>query len=106
MKKNNNKHLCFSQRVKLQYCLDHNYNRSAKLLSKQLNVSRWTIYYEIKTNRSKLRTKDVVFNQGKSYHCELLDKFPFAVMAVLRHYVHTEDISMMLMKLMRKLERL
>lgn len=79
MKKNNknNKHLCFSQRVKLQYCLDHNYNRSAELLSKQLSVSRWTIYYEIKTNRSTLRTTDVVFNHGKPYRCDLLKKFPF-----------------------------
>ena len=69
-------HLTFSKRVQLQYCLDHNYNRSASLLAKQLNVSRWTIYYEIKTNRSTLRTKDLVFNHSY-YHCPELDKFPF-----------------------------
>lgn len=76
MKKNNKQHLRFSQRVQLQYCLDHNYNRSAALLAEQLGVSRWTIYYEIKTNRATLRTKGLVFNQSY-YHCKLLDKFPF-----------------------------
>ena len=74
--KKNNQHLTFSQRVQLQYCLDHNYNRSASLLAEHLGVSRWTIYYEIKNNRSTLRTKDVVFNHSY-YHCKLLDKFPF-----------------------------
>lgn len=74
--KKNNQHLTFSQRVQLQYCLDHNYNRSASLLAKQLGVTRWTIYYEIKANRLTLRTKDLVFNHSY-YHCKLLDKFPF-----------------------------
>lgn len=72
-----NEHLCFSKRVKLQFCLDHRYDCSAELLSERLNVSRWTIYYEIKNNRTTLRTKDVIFNHSSAYHCQLLDKFPF-----------------------------
>lgn len=76
-KRKDNVHLCFSQRVKLQYCLDNRYNCTAELLAKQLGVSRWTIYYEIKNNRSVLRTTDVVFNHGNPYHCKLLDRFPF-----------------------------
>lgn len=77
MSKEKNKHLSFSQRVKLQYCLDNRFNCSASLLANQLNVSRWTIYYEIKNNRTTLRTKDVIFNHSSAYHCQLLDKFPF-----------------------------
>lgn len=76
MKKNNKSHLTFSQRVQLQYCLDNRYNCTASSLSKQIGVSRWTIYYEIKKNREVRRTVDTVFNHS-TYHCPLLDKFPF-----------------------------
>ena len=76
MKKNNKSHLIFSQRVQLQYCLDNRYHCTASLLAKQIGVSRWTIYYEIKKNREVRRTIDTVFNHS-TYHCPLLNKFPF-----------------------------
>lgn len=71
------RHFSFSQRVTLQYCLDHNCNKSAALLARALKVSRWAIYYEIRNNTSTFRTTDVVFNHGKAYHCPKWDRFPF-----------------------------
>ena len=69
-------HFTYSDRVKLQYNLDNNYNLSASLLAKQLKKTRSSIYYEIKTNMSKYVGKDV-FNGSDGFICARLCRFPF-----------------------------
>ena len=69
-------HFTYSDRVKLQYNLDNNYNLSASLLARQLKKSRSSIYYEIRTNMTKHVGKDV-FNGGEGFICARLARFPF-----------------------------
>ena len=53
-----NKNFVFSERVKLQYCLDNRINVSAALLAKELDKSRSSIYYELKHYVERINNKD------------------------------------------------
>lgn len=69
-------HFTYSDRVKLQYNLDNNYNLNASVLAKMLKKSRSSIYYEINTNSSYLVKRDK-FNGNNGYVCPKRLKFPF-----------------------------
>ncbi|MDO5449247.1 MAG: IS30 family transposase [Clostridia bacterium] len=75
MKSNLKSHFTYSDRVKLQYNLDNNFNLSAASLARVLNKSRSAIYYEINTNVTILNPRDK-FNNSK-YICPRRIKFPF-----------------------------
>ena len=67
---NNNHNFTFSERVKLENCINLNFNCTAIKLGKELNKDRRTIYYELKHYVTNLKPSD-------DYKCELLRRFPF-----------------------------
>ena len=70
------KHLVFSERVNLEYLINNRICLSAIELARQLNKSRSTIYYELKTNSLDIVSiNDYVGN--RRYICPKLSKFPF-----------------------------
>ena len=70
-------HFTYSDRVKLQYNLDNNYNLSASLLARILKKTRSSIYYEIKTNMVRYVGKDKFNPTEEGFICARLVKFPF-----------------------------
>ena len=76
MKSNVKAHFTYSDRVKLQYNLDNNFNLSASSLARVLKKSRSAIYYEIETNATVLNSRDK-FNGKVTYVCPKRQRFPF-----------------------------
>lgn len=73
-----NKHLSFADRVTIQYLIESNLNYSASLIAKELNKTRATIYYELKTNRTRTLTSNERFNNNnEQFRCASLKAFPF-----------------------------
>ena len=73
----NNKNFVFSERVKLEHHLNINQNCSAIRLSRLLNRSRHSIYYEIRHFSREFRNKRKNFIGYDGYECERLKHFPF-----------------------------
>jgi len=73
----NNKHFTFTERVKLEYRLNLNLDCSAIKLAKDLDKSRSTIYYELKTYTVEYDSKAKKISGYDNYICPSLMHFPF-----------------------------
>ena len=74
----NNRHFIFSERVKLEHHLNISLDCSAIRLSKILNRSRFSIYYELKHFMNVFTSASAIIKGERDiYVCERLKHFPF-----------------------------
>lgn len=72
-----NKHITFSDRVKIEYLVEFDQGMSASKLACILKKSRGAIYYELKSNITVVTTKAQYMKSQDNYQCAKLQKFPF-----------------------------
>lgn len=72
------KHFTFSDRVTIQYLIESYPRCSASFIANQLNKTRAAVYYELKNNVTRVKTKKESFKKEKDdFNCATLKKFPF-----------------------------